>query len=293
MSENQQLPLITIGVSTYNRKDYLRESLNSLLSQTYKNCEIIVVDDGSGDGTEEMVKRDFPQVRYIYQENSGDAVAKNTAAFAANGEYIVFNDSDDLFYPDGVERLYQAIAGKPGACSYGGYTAIDKDGNILPTKKKMAVLPSGDIIEPLLEQILVCNCGFLMPTKLFRAQGGYSSGMRVYYDYKLALNIAAEHQIYAVQEPVFYRRRHDSNISARTYDKILVGFNVFDNFIKEHPEIAAKYPVTVRKRYAKINIMLAREARREKRERSLIKQHCRAALKNSFTLKHLWRAIFW
>ena len=293
MSEKEQLPLITIGVSAYNRKDYLRESLNSLLVQTYKNCEIIVVDDGSVDGTGEMVKSEFPQVRYIYQENAGDAAAKNTAAFAANGEYIVFNDSDDLFYPDGVERLYQAIAGKPGACSYGGYTAIDKDGNILPTKKKMPVLPGGDIIEPLLKQILVYNCGFLMPVELFCSCGGYQTGQKGYYDYKLALDIAAEHEIYAVQEPVFFRRRHDSNISAHTYDKIMVGFNVFDNFIKEHPEVAAKYPVTVRKRYAKIHIMLAREARKEKRERSLIKKHCRTALKNHFTLKYLWRAIFW
>ncbi|MBO5307827.1 MAG: glycosyltransferase family 2 protein [Lentisphaeria bacterium] len=293
MSEKETLPLITIGVSAYNRKDYLRECLNSLLVQTYKNCEIIVVDDGSVDGTGDMVRNEFPQVRYIYQENAGDAAAKNTAAFAARGEYIVFNDSDDLFYPDAVERLYNALGGRKGVCSYGGYTAIDGAGNILPTKKKMPVLPGGNIVEPLLKQIMVYNCGFLMPVELFCSMGGYQVGMKGYYDYKLALNIAAEYPIFAEQEPVFYRRRHDSNISAHTYDKIMVGFHVFDDFISEHPEVAAKYPDTVRKRYAKIHILLAREARKEKRDKSLIKHHCREALKNHFSLKHLWRYLFW
>ena len=107
------LPLISIGVSTYNRKDYLKLSLDSLLAQTYPNCEIIVVDDGSVDGTGEMVQACYPQVRYVYQTNAGDAAAKNHAAQLAQGEYIVFNDSDDLFLPDAVERLYNAmVSGK-------------------------------------------------------------------------------------------------------------------------------------------------------------------------------------
>ena len=76
----QSGPLITIGVSTYNRKDYLRESLQSLQRQTLQDFEIIVVDDGSTDDTREMVRTEFPEVRYIYQPNSGDA-----AAIAANG----------------------------------------------------------------------------------------------------------------------------------------------------------------------------------------------------------------
>ena len=72
------LPLISIGVSAYNRKDYLKLSLDSLLAQTYPNCEIIVVDDGSSDGTGEMVKECYPQVKYVYQANAGDAAAKIT-----------------------------------------------------------------------------------------------------------------------------------------------------------------------------------------------------------------------
>ena len=59
----------------------------------------------------EMMAAEYPQIRYIYQENAGDAAAKNHAAREAHGEYIVFNDSDDLFLPDTVERLYNALPG--------------------------------------------------------------------------------------------------------------------------------------------------------------------------------------
>ena len=86
------LPLISIGVSTYNRREYLKFSLDSLLAQTYKNCEIIVIDDGSTDGTAEMMQECYPQIKYVYQANAGDAAAKNHAAALAQGEYIVFND---------------------------------------------------------------------------------------------------------------------------------------------------------------------------------------------------------
>ena len=132
MEKQNDLPLISIGVSAYNRKDYLRLSLDSLLAQTYPNCEIIVVDDGSSDGTGEMMAAEYPQIRYIYQENAGDAAAKNHAAREAHGEYIVFNDSDDLFLPDTVERLYNALPENPGnACSYVTYQTIDAEGNSL------------------------------------------------------------------------------------------------------------------------------------------------------------------
>ena len=99
------LPLLTIGVSAYNRENFLPECLDSLLAQSYPNIEIIVVDDGSVDNTKALVTEKYPQVRYIYKENGGDASAKNLAAKEAKGEFIVFNDSDDLFYPDAVESL--------------------------------------------------------------------------------------------------------------------------------------------------------------------------------------------
>ena len=141
----KERPLVTIGVSTYNRRELLRSSLDSLLAQSYENCEIIVVDDGSSDETDAMMSAEFPQIKYIYQENSGDAAAKNRAAREGKGEYIVFNDSDDLFLPDAVEKLVNALPDGGNACSYGTYQTINAEGEKVPTKGKVDQYPSGRI----------------------------------------------------------------------------------------------------------------------------------------------------
>lgn len=264
------LPLVTIGVSAYNRKDLLRLSLKSLLAQTYKNCQIIVVDDGSSDGTGQMMQLEFPEIKYIYQENAGDAAAKNHAARAGDGEYIVFNDSDDLFLPDTVEKLVAALPENGSGCSYGTYQTIDADGNLLPTKKKTDHFPSGIITGDLLRHIVVNNCGTLIPRKLFLEKGGFNTALRVSYDYDFFLRISPECEFFALQEPVFLRRRHGNNLSAGSYDKLKITASVVDDFVKNHPELQEKYSDIIRLRQADFHNKLRREAAEEKKSAEML-----------------------
>ena len=261
----EQFPLITIGVSAYNRVNYLPFCLDSLLSQSYPNCEIIVVDDGSTDGTAELMQKSYPQVKYIKKENGGDASAKNVVAQTGSGEYIVFNDSDDVFYPDTVERLYNAIdKNSPCSCSYGTYQTIDAEGRELPTKRKMTDFPSGDITEKLLKHIIVNSCGTLMPRRFFLECGSFDTALRVCHDWALFLEMSLKGKFYAVQEPVFLRRRHGSNLSSATYAKLHVGLDVLEHFIASHEEVQEKFRDTIRKRRADFHRKLYREAIKEK-----------------------------
>ena len=284
--KKETYPLITIGVSAYNRRDLLPLSLDSLLAQTYPNCEIIVVDDGSSDGTGELVRKKYPAVRYVYQENAGDAAAKNHAAHLAKGKYIVFNDSDDLFLPDTVERLYRALAGRENACAYGTYQTIDSQGNFLPTKRKVKEYPSGNILPVLLRHIVVNNCATLIPLPLFFEGGAFREDLRNSYDYALFLQLAEKYEFFALEEPAFLRRRHDNNLSAACYEKMLVTFHVFDDFVKTHPRSAEKYRKIVKKRYADFHNKLCREALKEKRKEEAI-FHAKASFKASPSLKSL------
>ena len=285
------MPLISIGVSTYNRKEYLKLSLDSLLAQTYPNCEIIVVDDGSLDGTGEMVKACYPQVKYVYQPNAGDAAAKNHAAKLAQGDYIVFNDSDDLFLPDAVERLYNAIKDKEkSAISYGTYTTIDPAGNELPTKRKAAVYPSGRITGKLLEHIVVCNCGTLIPLEIFKKAGMFNTALKVSYDYALFLELSLNSEFYAVQQPVFLRRRHNSNMSSANYRKMLTVLNIVEDFAAGNNRINTQYAAELNQRRADLHNKLCREARREKL-RSEAKMHAKTAFKLKPTLKNFLRML--
>ncbi len=283
-----ELPLITIGVSTYNRKDLLRLSLESLLAQTYPNCEIIVVDDGSSDDTETMVRKEFPSVTYIMQENAGDAAAKNHAARLAKGEYIVFNDSDDLFLPTAVTDLYEQIKDHPGACAYGSYITIDKDGNRMPTKSKVSTLPSGMITESLIRHVLVNSCGTLIPTALYRQLGGYDISLRHGHDWKLSLELSLIAPFYPAPSPVFLRRRHNSNVSAASYRGSANMLEVFEEFVAAHP---GAYGKAINRRRADLHNKLAREAKKEKMSGAVIREHLRCAMRNDFSLKTFCRYL--
>ena len=284
-------PLITIGVSAYNRKDYLQQSLDSLINQSYPNCEIIVVDDGSSDGTAEMMREKYPHIKYVYQNNAGDAAAKNHAARIAQGEFIVFNDSDDLFLPDAVMNLYNALNNNKNACSYGTYTTIDAQGNRLPTKRKAAVYPSGNITGDLLEHILVNSCATLIPLKLYQQFGGFNENLKVAADYSFYLELSLVNEFYAVQEPVFLRRRHANNISSASYKKIHTVLDVLEDFLQRHTELEAKYAQRIRRRRADLHNKLYREAAREKLAEQK-KIHAREAFKYIRSVRNFFRMIF-
>jgi glycosyltransferase involved in cell wall biosynthesis len=113
-------PRVSIIVPAYNMADYLPQTLGSLASQDYGNLEIIVVDDGSGDRTGEVVAAytaQYPQMRYVYQENGGESAARNCGILAATGDYLMFVDADDLLMPGAVRTLAtQLDALEPSYC---------------------------------------------------------------------------------------------------------------------------------------------------------------------------------
>ena len=103
------MPLISIIIPTYNYAQFLPEALESVFSQTFKNYEIIVVDDGSMDNTREIVGNYGERVRYFYQANSGVSAARNKGIREAEGDYLAFLDADDLYRPEFLEIMLAKI----------------------------------------------------------------------------------------------------------------------------------------------------------------------------------------
>ena len=99
-------PLVSIVIPAWNAERYIKEAVDSALNQTYPSTEVIVVDDGSIDGTRAILEPYLATKRiiYIYQVNKGLAGARNTGIRAASGEYIALLDSDDLFLPQKIEK---------------------------------------------------------------------------------------------------------------------------------------------------------------------------------------------
>ena len=98
-------PKVSIIIPVYNGSNYLREAIDSALAQTYKNIEVIVVNDGSDDGgkTESIAKSYRNKIRYIYKKNAGVSTALNAGILAAEGEYISWLSHDDVYIPNKLE----------------------------------------------------------------------------------------------------------------------------------------------------------------------------------------------
>ncbi|HFK1762613.1 beta-1,3-N-acetylglucosaminyltransferase [Bacillus wiedmannii] len=109
----EQTQLVSVIVPLYNAEKYIEETMESILNQTYKNIEIVIVDDGSKDQSSSIVKnfkKKYPeQIKYILQENQGVSVARNTGIESANGEYISFLDSDDLWHSTKIEKQIESM----------------------------------------------------------------------------------------------------------------------------------------------------------------------------------------
>lgn len=150
-------PLISIIVPVYNIEEYLPRCVNSLQNQTYPQLEILLVDDGSTDGTgalcDQLAKKE-PRIRVFHKENGGSSSARNLGIAEAKGEYLGFVDSDDYVEPDMYEKLYAAITQYGVPAAQVGRDEIDPAGNRLPDicvpPDEPVCIEAGDFLRELL-----------------------------------------------------------------------------------------------------------------------------------------------
>lgn len=128
--------LISVIIPVYNSEKNLRNCLRSVLTQSYKNIEVVVVDDGSFDGSPEICDeymRDNPAVKVFHIQNHGVSYARNIGLDNASGEYICFLDSDDELMPDALETLYGTLRDNLADISVGKKVSIDQNGGVIKT----------------------------------------------------------------------------------------------------------------------------------------------------------------
>lgn len=175
-------PLVSIVVCCYNRAQFLEETLASVFAQTYEPVEIIVYDDGSIDETPELIRKYGDKLTYHWHENKGAADTRTAACRLANGEFIAFQDDDDLMPPNRIALLYEQFVKYPDAVlAFGNWQAIDQQSNNIATKcqehLKAEAADGPLLIEDGYRAIMWGNRAVPLPhTSLFRKSDGEKAG---------------------------------------------------------------------------------------------------------------------
>lgn len=210
------MPLVSIIIPTYNRSKLLRQAVASVLAQTYQKFELIIVDDGSTDDTKSVIEAIADdRIRYIWQENQQRCAARNTGIAAAQGEYLAFLDSDDLWLPRKLELQLSAIDRHPDiSASHGRCVRMNQDFEfIYPHELYSCTGPEwvGDVRESLLLRNSFVSQGVVAHRRLFETVGGFDVSLPHSEDWDMWIRLSAITHFSIISEPVGIYRIHSGN----------------------------------------------------------------------------------
>lgn len=208
---------VSIVVPVYNSAKYLEKIIEQLLNQTYKELEIIFVDDGSSDNSDEIIKRyeeRDKRIRYMYQDNGGPSKARNTGIEHAQGEYLTFVDSDDSVESTYIEKLYEGIVKNKADVCCCGYTCLEREkqythNDYYPVKRK----EQGNFLEKLFEGTGGTTWGKIYRTEIIKSNDiKFDEKYRLCEDQLFALEIFLKCKIFSsIDYNGYYYNRLNEN----------------------------------------------------------------------------------
>ncbi len=209
----------TIIIAVYNGEKTIKKAIQSIIDQTYAAYEIIIVDDGSTDNTKNVIAPFTDKVHYIYQQNTGVAVARNKAVATAQGEWLCFLDADDWYYPDRLQWHVDLIMQNPELDFLtGNFDYIDEQGTVIrqsmqstPAGQKLlqtagnsgSIIMQGDLINDFIAQHFGDTHTLSLPRATFNQLGGYPEGVAVCEDVHFLIRLCAtSNKIGVITQPM-------------------------------------------------------------------------------------------
>lgn len=210
---------VSVVIPTYNHCEFVISAIESVMAQTHPDREIIVVNDGSSDGTAELLKplAQASQIRYYEQANSGQASARNRGLSEARGALVAFLDDDDVWPVDKLAWQVEALRAEPqAALAYGSYRTLMPDGNLIHIEPPQDhQRPSGDVLEPFRRQCWMISPGqALIRTEAVRAIGGFDENIWGADDWDLYIRLAKLGPFIYQDRVALHYRRHSANASS-------------------------------------------------------------------------------
>lgn len=202
---------VTVIIPSYNRKHLLGETLLSVFSQTFCDKEIIVVDDGSTDGTRAFLKAFEGRIRYVHKTNGGEASARNFGILQAHTPYLAFLDSDDLWEPTFLETTTKILGRHSELGLISTSCAVFPKGTTRPRSGTHFL--KGDLFHRLFSHNFITTSAVVAKRECFEKVGTFNEGLDQAADYDMWLRIAASYPIALLNRPLCQWREHSGNIS--------------------------------------------------------------------------------
>lgn len=282
---------VSVVMPVYNRERYLAAAVESVLSQTYENFELIIVDDGSLDSSVSIAQkyRSMYQdkIRILTQSNQGPSVARNNAIRQSSGDHIAFIDSDDLWSPDKLASQVNLLKRHSNVSFiYSGYFVINECGDIIRECMPESTM-QGLIYEKLWTVDNNISGGTLLVPKCnMLAVDGFDENLRGAENLDLRIRLSKLGKVYFVDKSLYYYRRHDSNLttncSAMTDAQLMLinkHFNQSSSVNQSlHRHVVSKYYYGIGvNEFTKMNL------------KSAIPFFCRAIVKSPLNLEYYVR----
>ena len=195
---------ISVIIPTFNRKKTLERAIQSVMNQSLSPFEILIIDDGSNDGTEEWIKENFQNIKYIYQNNHGVSSARNIGIENAYGDWVAFLDSDDEWLPNKLYEQVKAIDSNPEMKFFHTNEIWIRNGVRVNQMKKHKKY-GGYIFEKCLDICRVSPSSVLIQKEVFDNIGIFDESLRVCEDYDLWLRITSKYPVVFLDIPLIYK----------------------------------------------------------------------------------------
>ena len=284
------MPTVSVIIPTFNHANFLPFALQSLIDQTYRDFEVLVIDDGSIDGSAEIVK-DYcskdPRFSYYYQENKGRSAARNYGLEMARGKYITFLDSDDVYLPEKIEKQVQVLDTDPQiGWVYCLYSYMNEQGALLDIKTRDYSF-AGNIYPDIIffKGNIVTTPGVMLRRALLEKAGLFDEKMDICEDLDLWRRISKFALIAQIKEKLVWVRRR-VNEDYPLWDYLTAHEYFYKKVMIDDPELYAEIRIPLHaEMYIRYAFWGLRKGMLIYSTNLLIKLFCLGPI----TLKYLWK----
>ncbi len=265
-------PVVSVIITTHNRREFVQEAIESVLKQDFSDYEIIVVDDGSTDGTEKAL-RASKDVTYCFQENRGVSGARNQGLEIARGKLISFLDSDDLWTPKKLKIQTEVMEKNPEInVTYTDEIWIRNGSRVNPKNKHRKY--SGLIFEKCLPLCIISPSSVMLRREVFDKVGTFDEDLPVCEDYDLWLRIAARFPILFINEKLIIKRGgHEGQLSHRFWGNDRFRVKALEKIINDAFLDVRQKKLAAQELIRKSGILEQGFSKREKREEAFYYQN--------------------